>query len=403
MAKKGNKKRADGRIAIQIYLGKDENGKAKRKTVYGKTQKEAERKAAELKRQLGKGLDLTVENDTFGFWADLFVKSKANETSVGQTNMYRAKVEYFTHWQPSKKTWDEDMPGPLATTSIGKIKLFQLQEVLDTLAACNPYTGKPTAKRTLNTVRRVCIDVYNYALYNRVIDFNPAERLTIKQNAPLNERQALSSEQQQWIVNTPHRAQLPEMLMMYAGLRRGEVAALLWSDIDFESKTISVNKSYNFKECEIKGTKTAAGMRTVPMPDVLVDFLKRQPKIAALVVTDTAGGQTTEGSWGRLLKNYITELNYKYSTQTIKQPKRKTPIAIDTFTWHCLRHTYATILYDAGVDVLTAKKLLGHSDVKTTLGIYTHLSSEKEGKDISKLNNYMNNKSYCSRIAVNEE
>jgi site-specific recombinase XerD len=66
-------------------------------------------------------------------------------------------------------------------------------------------------------------------------------------------------------------------------------------------------------------------------------------------------------------------------------------MVIEPFTWHCLRHTYATILYDAGVDVLTAKDLLGHEDVKTTLGIYTHLSEEKKQNDISKLNSYLSN------------
>ncbi len=62
---------------------------------------------------------------------------------------------------------------------------------------------------------------------------------------------------------------------------------------------------------------------------------------------------------------------------------------IELFTWHCLRHTYASILYDADVDVLTAQKLLGHSDIKTTLGIYTHLSKEKETHNIAKLNSFL--------------
>ena len=64
-------------------------------------------------------------------------------------------------------------------------------------------------------------------------------------------------------------------------------------------------------------------------------------------------------------------------------------MVIDTFTPHCLRHTYATMLYDAGVDVLTAKEFLGHSDIKTTLSIYTHLSAEKSKTDIGKLNQYL--------------
>lgn len=54
--------------------------------------------------------------------------------------------------------------------------------------------------------------------------------------------------------------------------------------------------------------------------------------------------------------------------------------------FHDLRHTYATMLYDAGVDVLTAQRLLGHADVQTTMRIYTHLSKQKEQQSIAALN-----------------
>lgn len=69
--------------------------------------------------------------------------------------------------------------------------------------------------------------------------------------------------------------------------------------------------------------------------------------------------------------------------------------AVEPFTAHQLRHTYATILYDAGVDVLTAQRLLGHADVQTTMRIYTHLSKQKEQQSIAALNAHIG-----SEIAV---
>ena len=69
MRKKSNKKREDGRIAVQVYLGRDEGGKRKYKTVYGRTQKEADAKAQELKLALNKGIDIAPELITFGDWA----------------------------------------------------------------------------------------------------------------------------------------------------------------------------------------------------------------------------------------------------------------------------------------------------------------------------------------------
>ena len=58
-------------------------------------------------------------------------------------------------------------------------------------------------------------------------------------------------------------------------------------------------------------------------------------------------------------------------------------------TAHCLRHTYCTLLYESGIDVLTAKVYMGHSDIQTTLGIYTHLRKEKEQGTVEKLDAYL--------------
>ena len=76
MPKKSNTKRTDGRIAVQIYLGKDEQGRRKYKTVYGTTQKEANRKADELRSQLAKGMDISHSRDSFKKWAELFLNSQ---------------------------------------------------------------------------------------------------------------------------------------------------------------------------------------------------------------------------------------------------------------------------------------------------------------------------------------
>lgn len=83
--KKKNATRNDGLIAVQVYLGQDENGKRKYKTAYGKTQKEADDKADEIKAAMRKGLDVTAERDTFGKWAARWLKAKTPEVSRSQS------------------------------------------------------------------------------------------------------------------------------------------------------------------------------------------------------------------------------------------------------------------------------------------------------------------------------
>lgn len=396
MAKKSNSRRDDGRIAVQVYIGMVD-GKRKYKTFYGKTQKEANAKAEEFRNSIGKNADM-LDDTTLRFWAEKWCKMRVEETTEERAENSYVKSSMFVKFSPIVERWvdDKEKITTLGDMPMQQIKLYQIQAVLDKLAKCNPHTGKPSAKKTLIEYRKVIQDIYSYARHNQAIDFDPTDALKISKNATESERRALTLEERERICTFEHRAKLPAMLMTFAGLRRGEVTALLWSDIDFESKTITITKSYDFKKNRIKPPKSKAGDRTVPMPDVLCDYLKayRQStgKGQMLVVLSSQGKQMTESAWKRLLESYLVQLNYNYGVFHHKKhicAPEKLPLVIEPFTWHCLRHTYATILYDAGVDVLTAKDLLGHKDVKTTLGIYTHLSNEKKQNDISKLNTYL--------------
>ena len=269
------------------------------------------------------------------------------------------------------------------------MQLFQIQQVIDKLAIQNPTTKKPTAKKTLNDIKITAKQIFEFAIVNRVIDYNPANAITIPQKSPQNERRALTDEEIKRIEETPHKAQRASMIMLYSGLRRGELLALKWNDINFKENSISINKAIEFinGKPNIKTTKTTAGNRIIPMPQKLVDFLQSEQK-TSIYVCDNKGGMHTQQSWRCLWDTYILDLDVKYGNATLikkdgtvrkktsKYDKYLTGITIDRFTPHYLRHTYATMLYKAGVDVLTAKYLLGHSDIKTTLGIYTHLEDE---------------------------
>jgi len=376
MPKKSNKKRADGLIAVQVYLGRV-NGKRKYKTVYGKTQKEANAKADEIKLQLGKGIDINPENDTFGYWADLWIKSRKRECTPAQARALETRANLFIEI--------------LGRRPISQIKLYELQAVVDDFAEENPTTGKPSAKKTIRDYVVAAMQIFNYAIDNRIMEHNPANRLRVPQDAPEAHRRALDAHERKMVLEMPHRAQTAAMLMMLAGLRRGEVTALLWSDIDLKRKTISITKSYDFKNGMLKEPKTKAGRRIVFIPDELVNYLLAQPDRSGIVFKSTTGTMMNEPMWQRLWRYYLNELNRSYGdfTGLEFQKNRKWPFVIEPFTPHCLRHTYCTMLYEAGVDVVTAQHLMGHSDIKTTLGIYTHLSQEKAERDISKLNEFL--------------
>lgn len=383
--KKRNTKRADGRFVVRVYMG-IENGKARYKYAYGATQSEADRKAEEIKAILLKGLD-PFASDNFQQWAERWLDIKKAIVSYKTYTMYRNSAAHLIN--------------AIGNMDISKIRVGHIQSVISDLAERNPNTGKPTAKHTLEIVRETARGIFDLAIANRVIDYNPVSTVVIPTRAPVERRRALTDEEQRWIVETPHRAQRAAMTMMYSGLRRGELLPLEWEDIDLNKRTINVCKAVEMVHSrpQVKRmTKTKAGMRTVYIPKVLADFLraekeKDQPGVHQLVFRNTSGKMLTESAFSSMWDSYLTDLNFKYG-KFLDKPKSKfdprgVPFVIPHITAHWLRHTYATMLYLSGVDVLTAKNQLGHANIQTTLQIYTHLDAVYQRHSIDRLDAYL--------------
>lgn len=414
MARQKNARRQDGRIARQVYIGRGEDGKRKYKTVYGYTQKDVDEAVLNVKLALKKGIDVAAENDSFSEWATRLLKIKKLEVSASQFGVIASAIDHLNNY--------------LQTRPISKIRTADIQDVIDDLACKNPNTGKPAAKRSLIMIRSVAGQIFKLAIDNRVMDYNPAPAVKIPKTAPQEHRRALTEEEQKWILDTPHRVQRAAMIMMYAGLRRGELIPLQWADINLKDKTITVNKSVEMvdgKSKEKSGAKTDSGTRIVDIPTRLADFLifeKKKDGITKatenkLVFSSRDGSMLSSSAWRSLWESYLRDLNIKYGdfsdwmekNNRKKPPKSKfdptgIPMVIPRFTAHWLRHTFATILYMAGVDVLTAKDQLGHKNIQTTLEIYTHLDKIYKRKSMNKMDEYLDGltKTDASQVQVNE-
>ena len=92
-------------------------------------------------------------------------------------------------------------------------------------------------------------------------------------------------------------------------------------------------------------------------------------------------------AYDRAWESYLHFLNIKAGGRDASRINPKIQ-KIDRITAHMLRHTYASMLYDAGVDIKSAQKYLGHSDIKTTLEIYTHLTKQKMKESINSINKH---------------
>lgn len=378
------KKRPDGRYQTKIYIGV-EDGKPKYKYLYATTVAELERKAEELRYTHHKGGDILSGDLPFRTWAERFLRLKKSKVSPA----------YYSGIQSRIKFWCE----AVGDVPISKLTRSDLQMHLDVLAQKSPGTGKAAAKKTLSDYKRTVIAVFRLAISDRAIQFNPASDLEISELASSIHRRALTAEEQRWILDTPHRAQTAAMIMMLAGLRRGELIPLEVRDIDLECGTLQVARSVGMVNGrpQVKfGGKTPSAERVVNIPRQLIDYLR--PILANrspfdLVVTDSHRHMFTDSGWKRMWDSYLLDLNLKYG-KFVQQPTSKfdpkgVPFVIPRLTPHMLRHTCATNMVLAGIDAITVKAQMGHKDIQTTLNIYTHVTAIHQQSQVSKLDAYL--------------
>lgn len=364
----------NNRFCTKIYIGTDTNGKPKYKKLKAKTEKELDKRVREYKNAMDSGLNILKNNDTLLKWVNHYLESIESEVMCdnireSEYKTLKARLQYFIDYNG----------GLLAKARLNDILPSHIQPAVNELYKCNPNTGKNTAKYTLQRYIRALANVFEFARKERAYNYcNPCDDLKIPKNSVVNTRTAINKHTIQLILTTEHRAKVAACIMLLAGLRRGEVTALTWFDIDFKNKIINVNKSYDFKQCETKEPKTKAGTRKIPMNDFLCNLLLEAKKNSkgAYVVQKVYGGRMTETAWKRLFESYMEAL--KAADGKDEDTLCFADERFEKFTIHQLRHTYCSMLQWSGVDIKTAQELMGHSEYGVTANIYTHVDEQSK-------------------------
>lgn len=171
-------------------------------------------------------------------------------------------------------------------------------------------------------------------------------------------------------------------VLIYGGLRRGEVCVLRWSDVDFSNGTIHIRRavSHTHDGLVIKTPKTAAGNRTISLPAACFELLEKLKEMDKSLGIDLAQGQDgyvfKEAKKGnRFVPPQQLTVEFK---RIIKIHNRKSAVAeqLPNIRLHDLRHTSATLLISQNVDVETVARRLGHANPSITLNVYAHPTME---------------------------
>jgi integrase len=365
MIKKYLTKDGETRYMLQAYLGVDPfTGKQRRTTRRGfKTQKEAKRAERELLLSVEEnGFTDHSSKPTFKEVADLWLESY--ETTVKPTT-----------YQNTKNYLNAIIEHHFKDIRIESVSVAMMQKIVIDLS--KKYVAYLSQLSIINRV-------FKYAVHLDIIQTNPVDRIIRpKQQKSRKEKIALTKEELKQFLTLAKKDARPVLYtawhtLAYTGLRRGELLGLEWSDIDFENKTISINKTLVTVNGSLytQSPKTKRSTRTISLDDATIQvlknwkleqkkqFFKNGVKSKDIVITNIKGSYLDFAYFREELKKFL-------STHNLKR-----------FSVHSLRHTHASLLFEAGIEPKTISDRLGHSNIQTTLNMYTHLN-DKQRSDVA--------------------
>lgn len=360
-----------------ITIGTDDKGKLVRKQFTGKTQQDVKNKLQEYKKQMLMGVlneDKLTVSDWFYSWLFDYMKQDL-------------KPKSFQRYHGIYKNYIEN-------TDFGNIKLNDLRtthlqrhykKLLD-----NGVT--PTTIRQINTNLKTCL---NEAERQGYIQKNWCKLVTLPKKEDNKEVKVLTKQEQEKFLEAikGHELELLYIVALGTGLRIGEILGLKWSDIDFKNNELHVNRSLQkaaiyegdkIARYEVQETtpKTKNSLRTIPIPQNIIKKLRTHKKEQNELIL--------------LLQEEYDNKNYVFCNKLGKPIEDKRPgrnlktiltsIGIEPIKFHALRHTYATRLFEAGIPPKTVQHLMGHSDIETTMNIYTHVMKEQKLEAVDKIN-----------------
>jgi len=283
---------------------------------------------------------------TFKDVAEEWQEHHAEIVSFNASSIYKAPIKQLVG------LWG-DLPAEAITPAM-------IQSLLNSMAK------QGYARRTVQIRLNALNQIFDKAIVDGVVQINPCAGVRMPSGLKTEKRE-LPEECEIDMVKGCYN--LPfgmfAYFLLYSGLRRGELLALKWEDIDFKNKLIHVDRAmyWEVNQPVIKDTKTSAGKRTVPLLKPLEEKLSEKGK------------------------GYIFGL----PTQTVFRRKwsKYQYDAWITLTPHQLRHAFATICFEAELDEKDTQQILGHSSIQVTKDIYTHIRNQRRQQTADKLNNYV--------------
>lgn len=371
--------RKDGTWTARITLGVDSNGKRKVKALYGKTEREVKKKLKEFQTELIKNdykeVQKTTVEDYMNNW---LMNTKQHELKPSSYDRLEETCKYqiypFIGYCQIHELTAAHIQSLINSLTEKGYSYSTIKKAYNALHSClvlayerdeikkNPFVGISLPKQTKKEI-------------SDIVYFDEKEVALIEKYALERYGTGKYKYENGWFI----------ILLLYTGLRVGELLALKWENIDLNRKSLRV--SGNLKQVKDRDAnsdkaykvieqtpKTKSGNRIVPLADKAIealDYLSKHRRSDKYVTVTKNGNSVSARNIDRAFRQIIKATGIE-----------------KTCGVHSLRHTFASMLFKRGVDVKTVSEILGHSDVSVTYNIYIHVIEEQKFAAINLLNEF---------------
>ena len=292
---------------------------------------------------------------------------------------------YYKHISPS-----------LGNFQLGSITQYQIKKLIKELKS-GGYQYE-----TCNKVKILLVDIFNKAMINEYVRNNPAKGISLKRDEEKNVR--VLSQDEQTVFFDCCKGTFYDNLFVTAvstGMRIGELAALRWTDVDWDSRVIHITRTLVYqkyesdsqKEYHFEKPKTRTSLRDIPINRQCEIALKKQFVQKSVVAAKQPITKKIDDKYADLLftSKFNTPLNSQIVCQAINKIIEEVNLTkdyldeIEPFSAHCFRHTFATRCFEAGIAPKTVQAYLGHASLQMTMDLYTSVMPKQTETEMDKV------------------
>ncbi|MCD8069142.1 MAG: site-specific integrase [Lachnospiraceae bacterium] len=394
-SKKRNLKTGEGQREDGRYYYRYTDLLGKRKMVYALTLADLREKEKRIARDLEDGIDSEKGEMTLNELFDLYMGTKTKLKDNTRRN-------YHVIWNSYVKE-----------TDLGEMKISAIRNV-HILNFYGKMSKEDFSAGTQQNVHMLLNAMFKMAVKSDYIRKNPADGAAKEISGKRKERKALTRKEQAILMNfveesSTYKVYWPLLtVFLNTGLREGELCGLRWKDVDFKEGVIHVRQQLLYRnygdgyKYHLQSLKTSCSMRDIPITaecrkalkmqreyDLLLNIKRQEVEgVRDFVFINQEGKPNVNQRLYTLFKSIVRKYNAGEMERAKKE--KRDPVLLPYFSCHILRHCFASRMAESGIEPKTLQLLMGHTDIGTTMNIYTNLDFEEVKKQVANAEKYMN-------------